>query len=293
MILFVRDLTVIDASYLCPQRGVVGESWLVDIELTGELNEMSMLLDFSRVKKQIKTIIDAEVDHRLLVPTQAPEVVVEQKDDGYVYLDFLAEKQTMHLHCPEQAFALIPAHQIDIQSVTDYLYGFIRNALPENIDGLTVTLRHELIPTASYHYTHGLKKHDGNCQRITHGHRSMIELWVNGVRDEALEHQWAERWQDIYLGSEEDLTPVSTLQLSDTAKELVSDDVHYGFKYLAQQGLFQLAIAKAQCELIDTDTTVELLADYIARQLKPTLPDDASLRVIAYEGVGKGAIAEL
>jgi len=293
MILFVRDLTVIDASYLCPQRGVVGESWLVDIELTGELNEMSMLLDFSRVKKQIKTIIDAEVDHRLLVPTQAPEVILEQKDDGYVFLDYLAEKQTMHLHCPEQAFALIPAKQINIDSVTDYLYGFIRNALPENIDGLTVTLRHEMIPTASYHYTHGLKKHDGNCQRITHGHRSMIELWVNGVRDESLEQQWADRWQDIYLGSEEDLASLSTLQLSDTAVQLISDDIYYGFKYHAQQGLFQLAIAKDQCELIDTDTTVELLADYIARQLKPTLPDDATLRVVAYEGVGKGAIAEL
>ena len=35
MKLFVRDLTVIDVSYLCAARGMVGESWLVDIELTG------------------------------------------------------------------------------------------------------------------------------------------------------------------------------------------------------------------------------------------------------------------
>lgn len=293
MILFVRDLTVIDASYLCPTRGVVGESWLVDIELTGELNEMSMLLDFARVKKQIKAIIDAEVDHRLLVPTQAPEVVVEQTENGFVFLDFLPENQTMHFRCPEQAFALIPTDEINIQSVTDYLYRFIREALPENIDGLTIQLRHETIPTASYHYTHGLKKHDGNCQRIAHGHRSMIELWVDGVRHDALEQQWAKRWSDIYLGSEEDLVPISSLSLSDTAAELISDDIHYGFKYTAQQGEFQLAIAKTQCEIIDTDTTVELLADYIARQLKSEIEPDSTLKVVAYEGVGKGAIAQI
>ena len=62
MKLFVRDLTVIDSSYLCERRGMVGESWLVDIEMSGELNEMSMLLDFGRVKKLIKSIIDEEVD---------------------------------------------------------------------------------------------------------------------------------------------------------------------------------------------------------------------------------------
>jgi 6-pyruvoyl-tetrahydropterin synthase len=288
MILFVRDLTVIDAAYLCPHRGVVGESWLVDIELTGELNEMSMLFDFARVKKQLKTIIDAEVDHRLLVPKLASETQIEPAAAGYLFVDFLTDDHTIHLNCPEQAFAVIPAAEITIESVTDYLLTLIRFQLPDNIDGLTITLRHEVIPTPSYHYTHGLKKHDGNCQRIAHGHRSMIELWVDDARDHALEQYWATRWQDIYLGTEEDIVPTSELVLSQTGQELVSPQ-HYGFRYSSAQGDFQLAIPMESCEIIKTDTTVELLASFIAQQLKPQL-GEKKLKVIAYEGVGKGAV---
>jgi hypothetical protein len=46
------------------------------------------------------------------------------------------------------------------------------------------------------------------------------------------------------------------------------------------------------CEIIDTDTTVELLASYIAHQLKPQV-GEKTLKVVAYEGVGKGAIEAL
>lgn len=292
MKLFVRDLTVIDSSYLCERRGMVGESWLVDIEMSGELNEMSMLLDFGRVKKLIKSIIDEEVDHKLLVPTECPLVHVHALDNDESTVDLLRPGRAIHLRCPAQGFAFIPAPQVDKESVTRYLLGVLAKRLPSNIKDLSLTLRSERIEGAFYHYSHGLKKHDGNCQRIAHGHRSPVEILVDGERDEELEFNWAERWADIYLGTEEDRVALGELALSERAEaSLKEGDAHYiGFKYVAPQGLFQLAMPAAEVEMIDTDTTIELLAHYIAREVKKQV-GDKFVKIVAYEGVGKGAIA--
>ncbi|MFM5360368.1 6-carboxytetrahydropterin synthase [Aeromonas veronii] len=289
MKLFVRDLTVIDSSYLCERRGMVGESWLVDIEMSGELNEMSMLLDFGRVKKLIKSIIDEEVDHKLLVPTECPLIHVETLDGEESTVDLLRPGRSIHLRCPSQGFAFIPAPQVDKESVTRYLLAVLAKRLPGNIKDLSLTLRQEAITGAFYHYSHGLKKHDGNCQRIAHGHRSTIEIHVDGERDQELEFNWAERWGDIYLGTEEDKVALTELALSPRANAQLGEH-HCGFKYVAPQGLFQLAIPSAEVEMIDTDTTVELLACYIAREVKKMV-GDKFVKIVAYEGVGKGAIA--
>lgn len=292
MKLFVRDLTVIDSSYLCERRGMVGESWLVDIEMSGELNEMSMLLDFGRVKKLIKSIIDEEVDHKLLVPTECSLVHVHALDNDESTVDLLRPGRAIHLRCPTQGFAFIPAPQVDKESVTRYLLGVLAKRLPGNIKDLSLTLRSERIEGAFYHYSHGLKKHDGNCQRIAHGHRSPVEILVDGERDEELEFNWAERWADIYLGTEEDRVALGELALSERAEaSLKEGDAHYiGFKYVAPQGLFQLAMPAVEVEMIDTDTTIELLAHYIAREVKKQV-GDKFVKIVAYEGVGKGAIA--
>ncbi|TNH85282.1 hypothetical protein CF140_07275 [Aeromonas sobria] len=267
----------------------MGESWLVDIEMSGELNEMSMLLDFGRVKKLIKSIIDEEVDHKLLVPTECPLIHIETLDGDESTVDLLRPERSIHLRCPTQGFAFIEAPQVDKESVTHYLLAVLAKRLPDNIKDLSLTLRQEAITGAFYHYSHGLKKHDGNCQRIAHGHRSPIEIHVDGKRDDELELNWAERWSDIYLGTEEDKVALTELALSPRANTQLGDH-HLGFKYVAPQGLFQLAIPAAEVEMIDTDTTVELLACYIAREVKKMV-GDKFVKIVAYEGVGKGAIA--
>ncbi|WP_108651312.1 6-carboxytetrahydropterin synthase [Dongshaea marina] len=288
MKLFVRDLTVIDCSLLCERRGMVGQSWLVDLEMGGDLNEMSMIFDFGRVKKTIKGLIDKEVDHRLLVPTRTGASRIELQDSGNFWVDFDSQPGSIHLNCPEQAYVFVDTDKIDAESLEQHLLNLVRQALPDNVQSVRLTLRQEKIEGASYHYSHGLKKHDGNCQRIAHGHRSAIEISVDGERDQALEQSWADRWQDIYLASEEDQVAADAVSFSAHGLAQLGND-HDCFRYRVSQGLFELALPKQGVELIDSDTTVELLADYIAHKLKPEVGDKV-LEVRAFEGPGKGAI---
>lgn len=289
MQLFVKDLTVIDSSYLCPNRGVVGQSWIVDVVLHGQLDQQSMVLDFGQVKKRLKAIIDEEVDHKLLVPAEHCATSVIQGDHDMRWLDF-ASAGGIHLYCPAQGLALLATDSITARSVTDYLAGIIPRYLPSNIVKIELALREEDINSACYHYTHGLKKHDGNCQRIAHGHRSMIEVWHAGVRSELFEQRWAERWQDIYLASVEDRTQLKDMHRSEAAGK-VDEQTHYGFSYVSGQGLFELIMPRSAVELIDTDTTVECLAEYLLRETKRWPEVTGPITIYAYEGVGKGAIA--
>ncbi|MBA6390860.1 6-carboxytetrahydropterin synthase [Colwellia sp. BRX10-3] len=291
MQLFVNDLTVIDFSYCCAARGIVGESWIVDVLLDGSLNEMSMVLDFAVVKKQIKAIIDDAVDHKLLLPMQdnAISVEVSTERSGHEFVNFSSKQGAYYLQSPSCAFAKIDTKQIDIASITEYLTKIILTHLPKNVQGLTLNLRPEVIDGAYYHYTHGLKLHDGNCQRIAHGHRSKIHIYKNGQRSAALEEVWSLRWQDIYLASEADRMALSDIELSETAIANLTPK-HQLFSYFAPQGRFDIAVPNTILDVVDCDSTVELLADFIVRQLKKQSPID-EFKVVAFEGVAKGAIA--
>jgi len=286
MQLFVNDLTVIDFSYLCTKRGMVGESWIVDLTLHGELDEQNMVLDFGKVKKQVKRIIDDTVDHKLVIPSEYAGSKIEHvANSDYIRVEFYADNdERIAISSPEDAYCFIDTEAVSMEDVITHLASVIKPQLPENVKKVELALRAEDINGFYYHYTHGLKKHDGNCQRIAHGHRSKIQVYENGMKSPKLEKQLSALWADIYIATEEDKVTAQELEF------VTAGDGEVAFKYEASQGHFELVMKQSSIYVMPVDTTVELIAQYLADKLKALHPEN-DYKIVAYEGVAKGAIA--
>lgn len=279
--LFVDNLTVLDFSYLHPKRGMVGESWMVDLELGGELDAQGMVFDFGDIKKAIKRTLDEIADHKLIVPADHENLEI-QPGDGHQGLEWRYRNGVIRMRAPDSSVLALPGEEVSKGALTLHLIDAVQKVVPDNVTEVLIHLREENLGTAPYyHYSHGLKKHGGNCQRIAHGHRSGIEIYENGRRSRYWEKLWADRWEDIYLASREDLE----------GTYFIDEVPHHRFRYSASQGDFELIIPEDHCYLVDSDSTVECLAGHIAAQLAHEAPGK-HFRVKAFEGVGKGALAE-
>lgn len=265
---------------------MVGESWIVDLILHGDLDEQNMVLDFGKVKKQVKRIIDDTVDHKLVIPSEYSGVdATHIENSDYMKVAFeLESQQHIQISCPNDAFCFIDADKVEMNDVILHLASVIKPQLPSNVKKVELSLRTEQISGFYYHYTHGLKKHDGNCQRIAHGHRSKIQIFENGMKSPRLEKLWAASWEDIYVATTEDKVE------PDQLKFICCNDEQVAYQYEAAQGLFELVMPKSAVYEMEVDTTVELIAQYIADKLKADNPEN-DYKIVAYEGVAKGAIA--
>lgn len=282
MLLFVDNLTNVDFSFLDPQRGLLGETWLANVRLQGDLDEQGMVCDFGTVKKVIRHWLDTELDHRLAVPVRSPNICIEDEGEFLnIRWQFGAAGEFLETRSPRDAIALVDAEVLTRESIAAWCITQLKQHFPLNIDQLELDFTLEAIDGAYYHYSHGLKKHRGNCQRIAHGHRSRIDIWANGVKSPALEQQWAETWKDIYIGTREDL-------IGQPVHERIA---YYQFAYVAEQGPFTITLPQRCCYLIDTDSTVEFIAHHLAHKTAQDNPG-SKIRVKAYEGINKGAIAE-
>ena len=68
-------------------------------------------------------------------------------------------------------------------------------------------------------------------------------------------------------------------------------NIHH-FNYQTTQGDFFLKLPRKNCYLIDNEYTVENLAQHLAEQIAAEEPGK-KIKVRAFEGIDKGAIAEV
>jgi len=278
MTLFVNRLTHLDVSLWCPQRGLVGASWQVDVELDGELGEDGMLFDFGEVKPWIKSRLDDSVDHTLLVPAQAAGISLHDCREG---LCVRAEHPyALEVRAPRQALSLLPWREITAARLAEHLAAELMRHPPPRVTAIRLRLSEESIAGAAYTYSHGLKHHAGNCQRIAHGHRSRLEVWQRGERATALEQRWADWLADRYLVDQADVVEDDAPAIRD----------QLSCRYRAAQGLFFIRLPRSRCALLPSPTTVEHIAAWLARAIAHESGTATTVR--AFEGVDKGAVAE-
>ena len=283
--LFVKNLSILDCAILDPQRGPIGMSWRVGVEFKGGLNKEGVVFDFSYAKKCAKKVIDSTADHAFIVSNR--DVV-----GGYMFDDERDILTVKHGHfsytAPKQAFFII--EQCTESMIFAELESEILQACKENPEcaalqqvSLTYTdEQNEATVEAAedilfYQYTHGLKSHYGNCQRLIHGHKSKIEVLVNDAKVKAYESAVASHFNDKHLVIQDNLTYPEDSELAI-------------IKYSSSQGDFYAEMDFRDVISFPYETTVENISKYIANWLKVTNPElrRCKVTVIAYEGIEKG-----
>ena len=288
--MFIRDLTVLDCAVLDPQRGPVGYSYLIDAEVIGGLDHEGVVFDFSHAKKTIKKVIDDLCDHRLIVLRQD----VAHLDDAAAHLDVaLGQLGRLQYTCPAQGLCILDADAITPATIAAYLEQKVMEKMPPNVTEIRLTCQPEIFASEQpiFHYTHGLKQHYGNCQRLLHGHNNKLDILVDGRKNGELEHRIAQEWQDVHFAFPENIRHAD-LRIGARQDHITSLTIAYA----GNQGRFSATLPGSCVYLLPYETTVENISRHLADKVRGILKSQGrqgTIEVFAYEGIRKGAATRL
>lgn len=292
--LFVRDVGKIDCALFDPSQGIVGQSWYVDVWLTGTLDENGFVFDFSPLKSLIKQTLASTLDHSLIIPVQSQSVQYTEIDSNERWiLKSKARGDSRETRweytCPKGS--VFPVHCVALkQTVIEQEFSrILRHRLPATVQGLSVKLREEAIATteASYRYTHGIQGHIGLCQRLFHGHRSRIEVFIGEERRPDLEHYIA---REIFASN---IHIASLGQIKSGRGEVGrrgTTDEPITLSFAGTLGSYEGTIPSNRVFFVEAETSIEAIAREIARLIKFEEKTNEVVRVVAYEGIDKGAV---
>ena len=160
--------------------------------------------------------------------------------------------------------------------------------VPANVSDVRLSLQPEdgVNGRANFRYTHGLKLHEGNCQRLIHGHRNIIEVFLDGQVNTSAEERLAKLLHDIHFTHVDDLKTPLPLEQCFGSEQPVS------ISYESDQGHFHATFTDRKILALCSEPTIENIAGFARRWVAQELSvNEDRVTVRAYEGIHKGARA--
>lgn len=296
--IFLHDVTKLDCALFDPSKGVYGQTYKVDVTVTGPLGPNGFVFDFSNLKKLVRVTLKASLDHTLIIPINSQSVQFKGMDRGECWrMKSRALGKTGHEHEWEYrspSGSVFPSRCVALnrQALEQECARSLRHRLPQEILNVAVSLREEeLEPTeAAFRYTHGIAGHEGLCQRLFHGHRSRIQIFVGDERRPDLEHYVA---RDV-LGSHVHIATPSqfkTGMIEPGTRGKSKDPVTLAYE--GSRGSYEATLPGDRVFCVTGETSIECITQEIAGLVKREEPSGDRVKVICFEGADKGAIAEL
>ena len=267
-------------------------SYIVDLFLEGQLNQEQMLDDFSNLKKIVKEKVDLFIDHKTVINLKKEDKLIENKNDFEVLYQ-QKNNEIIYLKSPKQSLLFLNK-TINKSYLEKETQQYLKKFLPKNITKITIKFKKEASKGDYFNYCHGLKMHKGNCQRITHGHRSKLQIKENNTLSKELTQKYKEQFKNIYFGTNSDLITFS-LALQKVKPKLQEDlnkhlniKNYSAFNYIASHGEYILILAKKKCYFFANETTIEQICLELCKKIKNT-NQNKKITLTIYEGINKGA----
>ena len=236
---------------------------------------LGLCISLRVVRLEVRKYLQYHIDHRLLLPTNSNvryhqgSWQLQSKHGAWTY------------NCPAEAVCQLPTAVINTDTVAAILQTRLQNDLP-HLPLVQVSLANDQHTVGQkFHYTHGLPNHDGNCQRLLHGHQGFLQVHTGLQRHPELEQHLVSKVLKNYI---------HFANSQHTKHNSTSVEVCYDSK----QGYFHASMPRQQCLIIpEQETSIESISQYLATYLRNNYNLQQATRLVCYEGLNKGAAVQI
>lgn len=298
--MFLNYLTCVDHAYIDDNGRVVGGSFHPNFMVSGKIDEKEqVIVDFSRVKKQIKEAIDDKeigFDHKLWIIPDYSRCEWDIKEE-----QIIIRTPACELEMPRNAVKIFTHNFFNTfdetarRAIQQHVWRVLDQLHPEadilvECQLTTYPFMRDAGKSFLFRYVHGLKNSTSwGCQNHSHGHLSWLEIehdiFYNPVCEDC-----RRAIQTVY----DSVRAIDGAILIFVDNIVDQTDEYIKIQYESERGMWKAKYSKQHNKLIvmDKETTIENITDWFVNQHLSVLAMGHVKRIYISEGLSKGAVRE-